>query len=104
MIEEVREVNFSTTVLKETKPVIVLFKSQWCSNCKKVLAVIEEIASTYLEKIKVVTVDITDNHKLAIRFEVLSIPTILIFKGETLKARLSGATSKEAVLDSLGDF
>lgn len=102
MLKEITEENFADEVLKEGRAVVVLFKSQWCAHCKQMLLIVKELAQEYLREIKAAVVDIAENQKMAVRFEVLSIPTILIFKGGVLKERFSGIITKEEIIKSIG--
>ena len=77
--------NFEEEVLKSDKPVLVDFWATWCGPCKMLAPVISEIAEEYEDKIKVGKVNIDDEKELAVKYQITSIPTLMLFKnGEVM--------------------
>ena len=77
--------NFEEEVLKSEKPVLVDFWATWCGPCKMLAPVISEIAEEYEDKIKVGKVNIDDEKELAVKYQITSIPTLMLFKnGEVM--------------------
>ena len=91
--------NFETEVLNSDKPVMVDFWATWCGPCRGLAPTIDEIAEEYSKKIKVCKLDVDTNQELAIQFRVMSIPTVIFFKGGEQVAREVGAYPKEKYVE-----
>lgn len=86
--------NFEEEVTFSEIPVLVDYWATWCGPCKMVGPIVEEIASEYAERLKVAKLDVDTNQDLAIQQNVISIPTLLIFKEGKVVAQQVGAMSK----------
>ena len=95
---KVGEADFRSQVLKSRQPVLVAFLAPWSRPCQVLTTVLEEVATAYGEEVKVVKVNADDNPDLSLWYEIQSIPTLLYFVKGTLRARLVGTASKEAIL------
>jgi len=93
--------SFESEVIQSNLPVLVDFWAAWCSPCRAIAPAIEEIASEYAGKLKVVKVDTDENQDIAVKFQVMSIPTLMVFKGGKVVERLVGARSKAALLSTI---
>ena len=92
--------NFESEVLNSDKPVLVDFWASWCGPCKMVLPLVEEIAEERTD-IKVGKVNVDEQQELAIKYGVMSIPTLVVIKdGEIVKKNV-GAIPKEMILEML---
>ena len=88
--------SFDTDVVNNTKPVLVDFWAEWCGPCRMVGPVVEELANDYDGKVKFVKVNVDEANELASKYNVFSIPTlILLNKGEIVSQQV-GAASKES--------
>src|SRR6201991_4020973 len=95
--------SFSQDVLSSDTPVLVDFWATWCGPCKMVAPVLEEIAAEKSGSLRVVKLDVDANPGTARDFQVVSIPTMILFKnGEAVK-RIVGAKGKAALLRELAD-
>ena len=83
---------------------MVDFWAEWCGPCKMIAPVLDEISSENPDKIKIVKLNVDENPDLARRFEVMSIPTLIVFKDGEVAKRLVGAKNKAGLLDDLKDF
>ncbi len=97
----VNEGNFDTEVLKSTLPVLVDFWAEWCGPCRMVLPIVEEIAVELQGKAKVCKVNVDEAQELAAKFDVMSIPTLIIFKNGAAVEQMVGALPKQALLNKL---
>lgn len=87
--------NFEAEVLKSTTPVLVDFWAVWCTPCKIVSPIVEELAKEYEGKVKVGKLNVDENQESSSKYSVMSIPTIMLFKdGQPVKAVI-GAQPKE---------
>ena len=101
MITNITKENFEAEVLKSEKPVLVDFWATWCGPCKMIGPVIEEIANEHPE-IKVCKINVDEEGELSIKHGVMSIPTLMVFRGGQATAVKVGVTPKEELLSLLG--
>ena len=79
-LQQVKSENFETEVLKSRKPVLVEFGAAWCQPCKILEPVLEELAKEWGETVKVAKLDVDEATQLTINYQVLSVPTTMLFK------------------------
>ena len=96
--------SFDETITGSTTPILVDLWAEWCGPCKMIAPVLDEISSENPDKIKIVKLNVDENPDLARRFEVMSIPTLIVFKDGEVAKRLVGAKNKAGLLDDLKDF
>ncbi len=84
-------------VITSDKPVFVDFWATWCGPCKMVSPIVEELAKEYEDKVNFVKVDVDQNKELASKYNILSIPTLAIFRDGQVVAQAAGAGSKESI-------
>jgi thioredoxin 1 len=93
-VAEVTDNNFQAEVIESEVPVLVDFWAPWCGPCRRVSPVVEEIASEKGEGLKVVKLNIDENQQTAIKFNVMSIPTLMLFKHGEVAKTVIGAYPK----------
>ena len=99
----VTDESFAQDVLANERPVLVDFWATWCGPCRMVAPVLEEIASERAGDLTIAKIDIDVNPDTARNFQVISIPTMILFKGGEPVKRIVGAKSKAALLRELAE-
>lgn len=95
------EENFEKEVLKSEKIVIVDFYADWCGPCKMMSPIIDKIAEELGDSVKVGKVNVDENLELAQSLNIMSIPTIMIYKNGTIDTKFIGLTDKKEILDAI---
>ncbi|KKR01028.1 MAG: Thioredoxin [Microgenomates group bacterium GW2011_GWC1_39_12] len=98
---QITDQTFETTVLKSDKPVLVDFWAVWCGPCQMQGPIIEEVASAMEGKAVVGKVNVDENPGVAGKYGVMSIPTLIIFKGGQPVKQMVGVQSKEVLINAL---
>ncbi|MBN9103211.1 MAG: thioredoxin 1 [Pseudonocardiales bacterium] len=101
---DVTDATFDADVLKSGKTVVVDFWATWCGPCKMVAPVLDEIAGEHKEKLTVAKLDIDANPETARNFQVMSIPTMIVFQDGKPVKQIVGAKPKAALLSDLADY
>ena len=91
--------NFTEEVLNSEKPVLVDFYADWCGPCNAMSPVIEELAKELEGKAKVGKINVDENSDIAVEYNVMSIPTLIVFKNGKEEKRLVGLRDKEELLN-----
>lgn len=101
-LTEVTDSNFDDEVLKSELPVLVDFWAEWCAPCRMVGPAIEELAHEWQGEVKVVKLNVDDNSATAAKYSILSIPTVILFRGGEPVKQVVGALPKKALVRELG--
>lgn len=97
-VVEASDSSFSSDVLDEDVPVLVEFGAKWCNPCKMMAPILEELASEYSGKLKVVRVDVDENKTLSEQYAQAGLPTLAVFQKGQVKKLLVGYTAKTALV------
>jgi thioredoxin 1 len=98
------DATFDETVKSSPTPVVVDFWAEWCGPCKMIAPVLEEIAVEHEGALTIAKVNVDDNPDAAMRFQVMSIPTLIVFRDGEPAKRLVGAKGKAQLLEDLSEF
>ncbi len=94
-VGKVSDATFELEVLKSKGPVVVDFWAEWCGPCRMIAPALEEIAGSLGEKVKIVKLNVDENPQTAAKYNIQSIPTLLIFKNGDMSSRQIGAAPKQ---------
>jgi thioredoxin 1 len=103
-IVQLDDATFDEHVKASDVPVLVDFWAEWCGPCKMIAPILEEIAEEQGGKITIAKLNVDDSLDIARRYEVMSIPTLLLFKDGEPKARLVGAKPKAQLLQEISQY
>ena len=102
-ITTLTDTTFDEEVAGAAEPVIVDFWAEWCGPCKTIAPILDEIATEQAGKLRVAKLNVDENPDVARRFDVMSIPTLIVFKDGEPAKRLVGAKGKGQLLQELDD-
>lgn len=95
------DATFDEHVLSATKPILIDFWAEWCGPCKTVAPIVDELGVEWSEHLTVASVDIDANPEIAMRFSVMSVPTLLLLDEGNVVFRTVGARSRQRLVDEL---
>ena len=101
-IVEVTDSNFDQDVLKSETPVLVDFWAAWCTPCRAIAPIVDELATEYAGKVKVGKVNTENNPETPVKYNIQAIPTVLIFKEGQVVQKFVGLTNKKEFQTALG--
>lgn len=104
MIQELTDNDFSEVALSSQKTVLVKFGAEWCSPCKKLVPVLEELHKENSEEVLIVTVDVDKSPNTASQYGIMSIPTMIFFKDGIIKEQLKGFITKAVIKGKLEGY
>jgi thioredoxin 1 len=95
---------FDEEIAASSQAIVVDFWAEWCGPCKTIAPVLDEIATEHPDSLRVAKLNVDDHPDVGRRFQVMSIPTLLVFKDGELVKRLVGAKAKNQLLTELAEF
>jgi thioredoxin 1 len=103
-ITTLTDTNFNEEVKGSDEPVLVDFWAEWCGPCKMIAPILEEIATEQAGKIRIAKLNVDDAPQTAQQFQVMSIPTLILFKDGEIQKRVVGARGKGQLLEEISAF
>ena len=103
-IKHISDASFEQDVVKSDKPVLLDFWAEWCGPCKMISPVLEEIAEEHAGKIQIAKLNVDDSLAVSRRYDVMSIPTLILFKDGEPQVRLIGAKPKSQLLEEISAY
>jgi thioredoxin 1 len=100
-LPKLSEATFQSEVLEATQPVLVDFTAVWCGPCKMLDPIVRQLADDWAGKVKVVALDVDDSPSLTMDYQVMGVPTLMLFKDGQPVERLSGYQPKDRILAKL---
>jgi thioredoxin 1 len=98
---KVTDENFEQEILKSDVPVVVDFGAEWCGPCKQLKPIIEELAAEYAGRVKIADVNVDHARASAMKFGVMSVPTVLYMKDGAVKDSQIGLTNKDNMIEKI---
>ena len=98
-MEQVNDANFEQDVLKSDKPVLVDFFAVWCGPCRQMLPIADELSQEMVDTVKIVKLDVDEAEQVAAKYDIQSIPTMILFKNGQKVAEHHGACTKAELID-----
>ena len=102
-IVHISDESFEEEVLQSKRPVLIDYWAEWCGPCKTIAPVLDEIATEYSDRLKVVKLNIDDNPQTPPKYGIRGIPTLMVFKNGQVEATKVGAVSKAQLTAFLDD-
>ncbi|MDX1997005.1 MAG: thioredoxin [Thermoanaerobaculia bacterium] len=100
-ITTVGDDNFAAEVLSSSTPVLVDFWAEWCMPCRQVAPTLDQLADEFDGKVRIAKLNVDDNQRVAMQYDVRSIPTFILFKDGKIADRMLGAMPKSAFANFL---
>ncbi len=97
-MQHVSEDDFQKEVINAVKPVLVDFTAVWCGPCKMLDPVVNDLANEWGEKVKVVKLDVDHNPNIAMQYQVMGVPTLMLFLNGVVSDRITGYQPKERIV------
>lgn len=103
-VAEVTDATFAEVVLASPKPVMVDYWADWCSPCRQLAPIIDELAAQYGDKVTFVKLDTNTNPDTPVAYGVLALPTLQVFVGGQVVQSMAGGKTKAALIKALGEY
>ncbi len=97
-IKEITEEDFKLEVLEAKKPVLVDFSAVWCGPCKMLEPIVKDLAADWTDTVKVVKLDVDHNPNISMQYQVMGVPTLILFIDGEVRERLTGYQPKDRIV------
>ena len=101
-VVEIDDGNFESEVLRSPVPVLLDFSAEWCGPCKRLQPIVEAIALEYADRLRVAHLDIDKAQATAVKYGIMSVPTVLFFKGGKVLDQLLGYVPRDKLVEKIG--
>ncbi|MCK5429547.1 MAG: thioredoxin [Anaerolineales bacterium] len=101
-LQHISEADFQNEVLDANQPVMVDFTAVWCGPCKMLDPVVKELSEEWADSVKVVKLDVDNNPSLAMQYQVMGVPTLMLFVNGQISERITGYQPKDRILAKFG--
>ena len=101
-VVEIDDGNFESEVLLSPIPVLLDFSAEWCGPCKRLQPIVEAIALEYADRLRVAHLDIDKAQATAVKYGIMSVPTVLFFKGGKVLDQLLGYVPRDKLVEKIG--
>lgn len=96
--------SFDQEVLKSNLPVLVEFGAEWCGPCRQMEPVLEQLAQSWNGKVRLAKIDVDESVQTTMQFQVMSVPTLILFVGGQARQRLSGKQPRDRLVEKFQPF
>jgi thioredoxin 1 len=103
-IKYITEGNFQEEVIDSTMPVMVDFTATWCGPCKMLDPIVKQLAQEWNGKVKVLKLDVDHNADIAIQYQVMGVPTLMLFSEGQARQRITGYQPKDRIVAKFSEF
>lgn len=103
-MRDVTDASFEADVLRSGKTVVVDFWAPWCGPCRVMDPILDELAGQHAGRVKFTKLNVDDNFQTAARYDILSIPTVMVFEGGQMQKKLIGALPRRRIEDELSTW
>lgn len=100
-VVEIDDKNFESEVLRSPVPVLLDFSAEWCGPCKRLQPIVEAIAVEYADRLRVAHLDIDKAQATAVKYGIMSVPTVLFFKGGKVMDQLLGYVPRDKLVEKI---
>lgn len=97
-LEHINRDSFQSQVLESATPVLVDFTAVWCGPCKMLEPILKELADQWVDKMRILKVDVDQNPELAMQYNVMGVPTLMLFQDGKVLERLTGYQPKDRLM------
>jgi thioredoxin 1 len=102
-VTHLTDATFAEAIGSADKPVLVDFTAAWCGPCKTISPILDELSIEQADKLQIAKIDVDDNPQTTLRYDVMSMPTLILFKDGEPQRKLIGARGKQHLLNDLAD-
>ena len=102
-VTHLTDATFAETIGSADKPVLVDFTAAWCGPCKMISPILDELSVEQADKLQIAKIDVDENPQTTLKYDVMSMPTLILFKDGIPERKLIGARGKNHLLNELSD-